>query len=44
MPETRGVWGIDIGLAGLKAIRLVYAEGAKQVLATVASTKPCPRT
>ena len=20
MPETRGVWGIDIGLAGLKAI------------------------
>src|SRR5689334_271728 len=34
MPETRGVWGIDIGLAGLKAVRLVYAEAAKQVLAT----------
>jgi type IV pilus assembly protein PilM len=34
MAEIRGVWGIDIGLAGLKAIRLVYAEAAKQVLTT----------
>src|SRR5262245_56154878 len=34
MAEIRGVWGIDIGLAGLKAIRLIYAESANQVLAT----------
>jgi len=33
MAENRGVWGIDIGQAGLKAIRLRYAEAAKQVVA-----------
>lgn len=33
MAENRGVWGIDIGQAGLKAIRLKYAENAKQALA-----------
>ncbi|HEY2251637.1 MAG TPA: type IV pilus assembly protein PilM [Planctomycetaceae bacterium] len=43
MAETRGVWGIDIGLAGLKAIRLVYAEGAKQVLATAFDYVPHPK-
>ena len=43
MPEARGVWGIDIGLAGLKAIRLVYAEGAKQVLATAFDFVPHPK-
>src|SRR5262245_14626166 len=43
MPETRGVWGIDIGLAGLKAIRLVYAEAAKQVLATAFDYVPHPK-
>src|SRR5437762_1134810 len=43
MPENRGVWGIDIGLAGLKAIRLVYAEGAKQVLATAFDFVPHPK-
>jgi type IV pilus assembly protein PilM len=43
MAETRGVWGIDIGLAGLKAIRLVYAEGAKQVLATAFDFVPHPK-
>jgi type IV pilus assembly protein PilM len=43
MPETRGVWGIDIGLAGLKAIRLVYAETAKQVLATAFDYVPHPK-
>ncbi len=43
MPETRGVWGIDIGLAGLKAIRLVYAEAARQVLATAFDYVPHPK-
>ncbi len=43
MPDNRGVWGIDIGLAGLKALRLVYAEGAKQVLATAFDYVPHPK-
>ncbi|MGE5194617.1 MAG: type IV pilus assembly protein PilM, partial [Deltaproteobacteria bacterium] len=38
-----GVWGIDIGLAGLKAVRLVYAEAAKQVLATAFDYVPHPK-
>lgn len=33
MAESRAVWGVEIGLAGLKAIRLKYAEAANQVLA-----------
>jgi type IV pilus assembly protein PilM len=33
MAENRAVWGIDIGQAGLKAIRLKYAEQAGQALA-----------
>ena len=43
MPEVQGVWGIDIGLAGLKAIRLVYTEAAKQVLATAFDYVPHPK-
>ncbi|MSR56347.1 MAG: type IV pilus assembly protein PilM [Planctomycetaceae bacterium] len=43
MADIRGVWGIDIGLAGLKAIRLVYAESAKQVLATAFDYVPHPK-
>jgi len=43
MAESRGVWGIDIGLSALKAIRLVYAEGAKQVLATAFDYVPHPK-
>lgn len=33
MAENRAAWGIEIGQAGLKAIRLKYAEQAKQALA-----------
>ncbi|QDT37269.1 type IV pilus assembly protein PilM [Stratiformator vulcanicus] len=33
MAEERGCWGIEVGQAGLKAIRLRYAEAAKQVIA-----------
>lgn len=43
MADVRGVWGIDIGLSGLKAIRLVFAEAAKQVLATHFDYIPHPK-
>ncbi len=33
MAENQGVWGIEIGQAGLKALRLRYAEAANQVVA-----------
>ncbi|TXT29003.1 MAG: type IV pilus assembly protein PilM [Planctomycetota bacterium] len=33
MAENQSVWGIDIGQAGLKAIRLRYADAASQVIA-----------
>lgn len=33
MPETKAVWGIEIGQAGLKALKLRYAEAAHQVVA-----------
>ncbi|MCX7418426.1 MAG: type IV pilus assembly protein PilM [Planctomycetia bacterium] len=33
MADSQAVWGIDIGQAGLKAIRLRYAEAADQVIA-----------
>ncbi|MDA0832857.1 MAG: type IV pilus assembly protein PilM [Planctomycetota bacterium] len=33
MAETRAVWGIDIGQAGLKAIKLQYNDGADRVMA-----------
>ena len=33
MADTQAVWGIDIGQAGLKAMRLRYAEAADQVIA-----------
>lgn len=34
MADTRAAWGIEIGQAGLKAIRLEYSEAADQVVAT----------
>lgn len=43
MAENRGVWGIDIGQAGLKAIRLKYAESAKQALAVAFDYIPHPK-
>ncbi len=33
MAESQSVWGIDIGQAGLKALRLRYAEAAGQAIA-----------
>lgn len=44
MAETsRAVWGIDIGQAGLKAIRLRYAEAAEQVVAVAFDYIPHPK-
>lgn len=34
MADTRAAWGIEIGQAGLKAIRLEYSEASEQVVAT----------
>jgi type IV pilus assembly protein PilM len=43
MAENQGVWGIDIGQAGLKAIRLRYAEAAKQAIAVAFDYVPHPK-
>jgi len=43
MAETGGVWGIDIGQAGLKAVRLKYAEAAGQALAVAFDYIPHPK-
>ncbi|GAB4144265.1 MAG: type IV pilus assembly protein PilM [Planctomycetaceae bacterium] len=43
MADYEGVWGIDIGQAGLKAIRLKYAEAADQVLAVAFDYVPHPK-
>lgn len=43
MAENQGVWGIDIGQAGLKAIRLRYAEAANQVVAVAFDYIPHPK-
>jgi len=33
MADAQSAWGIEIGQAGLKAIKLRYAEAAQQVVA-----------
>lgn len=43
MAEQRSAWGIEIGQAGLKAIRLRYAEAADQVLAVAFDYVPHPK-
>ena len=43
MAENQAVWGIDIGQAGLKAVRLRYAEAAEQVLAIAFDYVPHPK-
>lgn len=43
MAEPTGAWGIDIGQAGLKAIRLKYAEAAGQALAVAFDYVPHPK-
>ena len=43
MAENRGFWGIDIGQAGLKAIRLRFEEGTDQVVADAFDYVPHPK-
>jgi len=43
MAERSAVWGIDIGQAGLKAIRLRYAEASEQVIAVAFDYVPHPK-
>ena len=43
MAETQAAWGIEIGQAGLKAIKLRYAEAAKQVVAVAYDYVPHPK-
>jgi type IV pilus assembly protein PilM len=43
MAENAAVWGIDIGQAGLKAIRLRYAEAAGQAIAVAFDYVPHPK-
>ena len=43
MAEIEGAWGIEIGQAGLKAMRLRYAEAAEQVLAVAFDYVPHPK-
>jgi type IV pilus assembly protein PilM len=43
MAEPQAVWGIEIGQAGLKAIRLRYAETAGQVIAAAFDYVPHPK-
>ena len=43
MADNRAVWGIDIGQAGLKAIKLKYAESAGQAMAVAFDYVPHPK-
>lgn len=43
MAENRAAWGIEIGQAGLKAIKLRYAEAADQVVAVAFDYIPHPK-
>lgn len=43
MAEQRAVWGIDIGQAGLKAIKLRYADAADQAIAVAFDYVPHPK-
>ncbi len=43
MAENQSYWGIDIGQAGLKAIRLRYAEAAGQAIAIAYDYVPHPK-
>ena len=43
MAENQSAWGIEIGQAGLKAIKLRYAEAAKQVVAVAFDYVPHPK-
>ncbi len=43
MADAKAAWGIEIGQAGLKAVKLRYAEAAKQVVAVAFDYVPHPK-
>lgn len=43
MAEPKSAWGIDIGQAGLKAIKIRYAEAAQQAVAVAFDYIPHPK-
>ncbi len=43
MAGPQGAWGIEIGQAGLKAIRVVYADVSEQAIATAFDYVPHPK-
>lgn len=43
MADVQAAWGIEIGQAGLKAIKLRYAEAAQQVVAVAFDYVPHPK-
>ncbi len=43
MADAQAAWGIEIGQAGLKAIKLRYAEAAQQVVAVAFDYVPHPK-
>jgi type IV pilus assembly protein PilM len=43
MADAQSAWGIEIGQAGLKAIKLRYAEAAQQVVAVAFDYVPHPK-
>ena len=43
MSENKAAWGIEIGQAGLKAIKLRFVEGADQVMAVAFDYVPHPK-
>lgn len=43
MPESKFVWGIDVGQCGLKAIRLKYLEESQQVVSVAFDYVPHPK-
>ena len=43
MAEVQGAWGIDVGQAGLKAVRIRFAEAAGQAIAVAFDYIPYPK-
>jgi len=43
MADSRSVWGIDVGQAGLKAIQLQFSDASKQVTAVAFDYVPHPK-
>ncbi len=44
MADRQAAWGIDIGQAGLKAVRLKYAEAAGRSWRSLSTTSLTPKS